>query len=34
MAFGHSIGANWLFYVCAAFLVSHGVSGYLVMKNE
>ncbi len=30
---GQSIGENWLFYVCSAFLISHGVSGLLTLRT-
>lgn len=30
---GQSIGENWLFYVCSAFLISHGASGLLIMGD-
>lgn len=30
---GHAIGENWLYYVCSAFLVSHGISGLLIMRS-
>jgi len=31
--YGHAIGENWLFYVCSAFLISHGAAGLFVMKT-
>ena len=30
---GQAIGENWLFYVCSAFLISHGVSGLLIIRT-
>lgn len=30
---GQAIGENWLFYVCSAFLISHGGSGLVIMRS-
>ena len=30
---GQAIGENWLFFVCSAFLISHGVSGLLIIRT-
>lgn len=30
---GQAIGENWLFYVCSAFLISHGSSGLVIMRS-
>ncbi len=31
---GWTIGDNWLFYVCSAFLISHGASGLFVFNRS
>ncbi len=31
---GETIGTNWLFYLCAAFLISHGVTGLVILSKE
>jgi len=31
---GQAIGGNWLFYVCSAFLIAHGLSGLIILKNK
>jgi len=31
---GLTIGANWLFYVLSAFLISHGMSGLIVFNKK
>lgn len=30
---GHTIEENWLFYVCSAFLISHGTTGIWIMRS-
>lgn len=30
---GRAIGDNWLFFVVAAFLISHGASALIIMRN-
>ena len=29
---GHTIGENWLYFVCSAFLISHGISGLALFR--
>ncbi len=31
---GWTIGENWLFYVCSAFLIFHGISGLFVFNRK
>jgi hypothetical protein len=31
---GWTIGANWLFYVLSAFLISHGMSGLIAFNKK
>jgi hypothetical protein len=34
MVNGQTLGDNWLFYVCSAFLISHGLSGLIVFNRK
>ena len=34
MVRGQTLGDNWLFYVCSAFLISHGISGLIVFNRK